>query len=182
MTLHSFFSSAPQPTPIRTPPKPAQIIDIGSDDENTETSPVQSKRKAPRHSDPGGLSSGSKKGKISHTTTKSANNDDSPLKSVPLSSLNRTITAVEAELYIQTNQTRKMINLAGNWEMGDDELFDILDDSQVADDEDSPGNILETCPVCETIFVDLCLSVSAVPLPSLVVHVHASIFSNCKHT
>ena len=83
-------------------------------------------------------------------------------KSVPLSSLNHTATAVEAELYMQTNQLQETTNLIDDWEMGDDELLDIVDDSQVVGDEvDSPENVLDTCPICGATFVDFCLSVSA---------------------
>lgn len=169
VTLHSFFGSASRPTPTRTPPKSAEIIIIGSDDENINTSPTQHKRKALASFDPESLPSGSKKGKIISGSAKSVTEDDSPLKSVPLSSLNRAITLVDTT---QTNGTQKMLNLVGDWEMGDDELLDIVDDSRVVDDnEDSLENALDTCPACGAIFVDFCLSVS--PLPS---HSICSIF------
>lgn len=179
-TLHSFFGSTSQSTSMRAPPKPTEIIDIGSDDENIKTSPTQAKRKAPGDSDCQSLSFDTKKSKVSRNTTKSTINDGSPLKPVPLSSLNCTITAVE--FCLQANQTQEMINLVGDWEMGDDELLDIVDDSQVVDDDASPENALDTCPVCGAIFVDLCLSVSATPSPLFMVHVHATSFSNYKRT
>jgi len=55
-----------------------------------------------------------------------------------------------------------MMTIVGNWEMGDDEFPDLVDDSQaVGDEEDGAENVLATCPVCGAIFVDFCLSVSA---------------------
>lgn len=180
--MHSFFSSTSQSKPIRTPQKQTEIIIIGSDDENIKTSPTRSKRKAPGNSDLESFSSGSKKGKVSRSTAKCVTEDDSPLKSVPSSSLNRTITEAEAESHIQTNRAQKVVNPVSGWETGDDELLDIVDDSQVDDDENNPENILDTCPVCGAIFVDFCLSVSAAPPPLLVVHIHISLPSSCKRT
>jgi hypothetical protein len=181
-TLHSFFGSTSQLTQIQTPPQSTEIIIIGSEDENHKTSPTQQKRKAPGNLDPESLPSDSKKGKVAHSTAKSVTEDDSALKHMPLSSLNRTITVVEAELYVETNETQEMISLVGDWEMGDDELLDIADDSRVVDNgEDGPENLLDTCPVCGAIFVDFCLSVSPTPSPWIMLHVHAPLFSNYKH-
>jgi len=166
-TLHSFFGSATQSMPIRAPSKPAEIIVIDSDDENTETSPklTQAKRKALDAPDIGG-SSGSKKEKLSRSTAQLGPEDDSPLKSVPLSSLNCSVGTVEGDLHTQNTQTPQVITIAGNWEMGDDEFLDLTDDSQaVGDEEDSPENTLDTCPVCGAIFVDFCLSVSVASPP-----------------
>jgi len=163
-TLHSFFGSATQSTPIRAPAGPTEIIIIDSGDENLETTPTQPKRKAWSDPDAGG-SAGSKKGKLSRNTVQFSHGRDSPLKSVPTSSLNHTIRAVETELYTRTDQSQQVMNIVGDWEMGDDEFLDLIDDSQAAGDEDdSPGSILDTCPVCGAIFVDFCLSVS-VTLP-----------------
>ncbi|KAF9647191.1 hypothetical protein BDM02DRAFT_2745020 [Thelephora ganbajun] len=168
MTLHSFFSSATQSTPIRTPSKPTEIIIIDSGDENTETSPTQSKRKALNDPDSGKFSSGSKKGKLSLSTAQFVPENDTPLKSVPSSSLNRIFATVEAEPYMQTNQTQQVINIVGGWEMGDDEFLNLVDDCQaVGDNEDSLENTLDTCPICGAIFVDFCLSVSITPPPPL---------------
>jgi hypothetical protein len=59
-----------------------------------------------------------------------------------------------------------MVTITGNWEMGDDEFLDFVDDSQaVGDEEDGAENVLNTCPVCGAIFVDFCLSVSVIPPP-----------------
>lgn len=167
-TLRSFFGSTSQLTQAQTPPKPVEIIVIDSDDENTETSPTQSKRKCLHDPDSETFSSGSKKGKPSRITAQFAAENVSPLKSVPPSSLNRTITTVGAELYMQANQKQQTTDLAGDWEMGDDEFLDLADDSQaVYDQEDNPENVLDTCPVCGAIFVDFCLSVSATLSPLL---------------
>lgn len=160
-TLRSFFGSTSQLTQTQAPPKPVEIIVIDSDDENAETSPAQSKRKCLHDPDSGTFSSGSKKGKPSRSTAQFAAENDSPLKSVPPSSLNRTITTVGAELCLQANQMQQTTNLAGDWEMGDDEFLDLVDDSEaVNDQEDNPENALDTCPICGAIFVDFCLSVS----------------------
>lgn len=67
---------------------------------------------------------------------------------------------VKDTLYIQTGRTQRVMTTVENWEMGDDEFLDLGDDSQA--EEDSPRGILDTCPVCGAIFVDFCLSVSAV--------------------
>ena len=164
-TLHSFFGSAIQSEPIRTPSKPTEIIIIDSGDEDTETSPTQSKRKALNDPDTTG-SSGSKRGKLSRNTVRLAPENDSPLKSVPSSSLNRTIGTVEGDMYAQTSQTQQAITIIGDWEMGDDEFLDLFDDSQTLGDEDGGSeNTLDTCPVCGAIFVDFCLSVSVTPPP-----------------
>ena len=164
-TLHSFFGSATQPEPIRTPSKQAEIIIIDSGDENAEPSPTQSKRKVLNDPDVGG-SSGSKRGKLSHSTARPVPESDSPLKSVPSSSLNRTIGTVEAEMYIQTNQTQQSITIIGDWETGDDEFLDLFDDSQALEDGDGGSeNVLDTCPVCGAIFLDFCLSVSVTGPP-----------------
>ena len=161
-TLHSFFGSTTQSTPIRAPSKSAEIIIIDSGDENAETSPTQPKRKALKGSDAGGPSSGSKKGKHSNNPARLVPEDDSPLKSVPPSSLNHSVGIVEGGLYTQARQTQQIVSV-GDWEMGDDEFLDLGDDSQaVGDEEDSPEDILDSCPVCGTIFVDFCLSVSVV--------------------
>lgn len=159
-TLHSFFGSVTQSThPIRTPSKPAEVIIIDSDDENPETSPTRPKRKARGDSDIGS-SSCSKKGKHPRDATQPVLENGPPLKPVPSSSLNRTIGMVDADLYTQTNQTQ--LTLTGDWEMGDDEFLDLIDDSQVFGGEsDGSENTLDTCPVCGAIFVDFCLSVSA---------------------
>ena len=99
-TLHSFFGSTTQSTPIRAPSRSAEIIIIDSGDENAETSPTQSKRKALKGPDTGGPSSGSKKGKHFHNTARLlVPEDDSPLKSVPSSSLNYSVGIVEGGLY-----------------------------------------------------------------------------------
>lgn len=75
------------------------------------------------------------------------------------------------------------MNLVGDWETGDDEFLDPVDDSQVVWDEDSPENILSTCPVCGAIFVDFCLSVSITLRTATDGSVFiAPLFSNCKHT
>lgn len=56
-----------------------------------------------------------------------------------------------------------MVNLVDDWETGDDELLDIVDDTLVPDgEEDGPEDVLDTCPVCGAIFLDFCLSVSAI--------------------
>jgi len=166
-TLHSFFGSATQPEPIRTPSRPKEIIIIDSGDEDAETSPTQSKRKAMNDPDTGS-SSGSKRGKLSRNTAWLAPENDSPLKSVPSSSLNRTVGTAEADMYAQTNRTQQAITIIGDWETGDDEFLDLFDDSQAFGDEDGGSeNTLDTCPVCGAIFVDFCLSVS-VTLPPLI--------------
>ena len=166
-TLHTFFGSATQSEPVRTPSKQKEIIIIDSGDENAETSPTQSKRKALNDPDTGG-SSGSKRGKLSRNTARLAPENDSPLKSVPSSSLNRTIGAVEVEMYAQTNQTQRAITIIGDWETGDDEFLDLFDDSQALDDGDGGSeNIIDTCPVCGAIFLDFCLSVSVTPPPPI---------------
>jgi len=166
-TLHSFFGSATQSTPIRVPSKPEEIIVIDSGDENAETSPklMQPKRKALGDPDAGG-SSGLKKGKLSRGTAQPGPEDDSPLRSMPLSSLNFSVETVEGDLYTQNTQTQPVITIVGDWETGDDEFLGLVDDSQaVGDEEDSPENTLDTCPVCGAIFVDFCLSVSVTPPP-----------------
>ena len=180
-TLHSFFGSTTQSTPAHTSPQPAEIIFIDSDDENTETSPTQSKRKALNDPDPESFSSDSKRGKLFRSVVKFPAENESPLKSVPPSSLNRTITT--AELYTQTNRNQQTMNLVSDWETGDDEFLDPVDDSQVVWDEDSPENILSTCPVCGAIFVDFCLSVSITLRTATDGSVFiAPLFSNCKRT
>lgn len=164
-TLHSFFGSATQSEPIRTPSKRTEIIIIDSGDEDAETNPTPSKRKAVNDLDTGG-SSRSKKGKLSRNTAWLTPENDSPLKSVPSSSLNRTFGTIEADMYAQTNQSQQAITIIGDWEMGDDEFLDLIDDSQALGDEDgSSENTLDTCPVCGAIFVDFCLSVSVTPPP-----------------
>lgn len=163
-TLYSFFGSATLPEPIRTPSQRTEIIIIDSGDENTETTPLRSKRKALNDPDAGG-SSGSKKGKLPRNTARPAAENDSPLKSVSSSSLNRTIGTIEADLYTQTDQTQQAMTIVGDWETGDDEFLDLVDDSQDFDDEGGPKNTLDTCPVCGAIFVDFCLSVSITPPP-----------------
>lgn len=182
VTLHSFFGLTSQSTAIPTSPKPTEIIDIGSDDENIK-SPVSSKRKTPGNLDPDSISSCSKRGRVSRSTAKSTTESYSSLKYVPLSSLNRTAAAVEAEPCIKTSRTQKMTNLVGDWEMGDDEFLGTVDNSQVVGDEgDSSEITLNTCPVCGAIFVDFCLSVSAaVPSPLLIAHIHAPSSSNYEH-
>lgn len=164
-TLHSYFGSPSQSAPKWTPSKATEIINISSDDENAESSPTQSKRKALNDSDSEGPL-GSKKGKLSRGTAQFAAENDSPLKSMHPSSLNHTIMTMEAELHTQTNQIQQGTNLVGDWEMGDDEFLDLVDDSQVVNGEDdSPTNVLDACPVCGAIFVDFCLSVSATSPP-----------------
>jgi hypothetical protein len=164
-TLHSFFGSTTQSTPTRTPSKPKEVIIIDSGDESAETSPTQSKRKAPSHPNTGGPFSGSKKGKRSHNAAQLVPENDSPLKSVPSSSLNHAIGTVEVDLHTQASQTQQVITI-GDWEMGDDEFLDLVDDSRaVGDETDGPENVLDTCPVCGAIFVDFCLSVSVTPPP-----------------
>lgn len=166
-TLHSFFGSAAQSTPIRASVTPADIIIIDSGDENPETSPTQSKRKA--LNDPVARGShSSKKGRLSCNAAQLAPENDSPLKSVSSSSLNCSVWPVEGDLYTQTNQTQRTMTIVGNWETGDDEFPDLVDDSQVVgDEEDGAENILAACPVCGAIFLDFCLSVS-VTSPQLV--------------
>ena len=159
-TLHSFFGSATQTPPIRTPVTPAEIIIIDSGDENPETSPTQQKRKALNDPETGG-SPGSKKGKLSRNAAQSVPEHDSPLKTVPPSSLNCSVEPIEGDLYTGTNRTRRTMTIVSNWEMGDDEFPDLIDNSQAAgEEEDGAENILDTCPVCGAIFVDFCLSVS----------------------
>ena len=69
-------------------------------------------------------------------------------------------------MHTQTNQTHQLMTTVGNWEMGDDEFPDLVDDSQaVGDEADGAENVLDTCPICGTIFVDFCLSVSVTSLP-----------------
>lgn len=163
-TLRSFFGPASKPG--RTPSKQMEIIIIDSDDESVEPGPTQSKRKASNDSDAGG-SPGLKKGKLSrHSARPAVPENDSPLKSVPSSSLNRNIGTIEADMYTQSTQTEQMITIVGDWETGDDELLDLIDDSQAFGGDDGSENILNTCPICGAIFVDFCLSVS-VASPSL---------------
>lgn len=143
-----------------------EIIIIDSDDESVEPGPTQSKRKASNDSDAGG-SPGLKKGKLSrHSARPAVPENDSPLKSVPSSSLNRNIGTIEADMYTQSTQTEQMITIVGDWETGDDELLDLIDDSQAFGGDGGSENILNTCPICGAIFVDFCLSVS-VASPSL---------------
>lgn len=156
-TLHPFFGSATQPTPIRIPSTPAEIIIIDSDDENVETNPTLSKRKALNDLDNGGSPS-LKKEKLSRNAVQSVPENDSLLKSVPSSSLS-CVGTVEGDLYTQTSRTFE------NWEMGDDEFLDLGDSSQ--DVGDDPGDILDTCPICGAIFVDFCLSVSITSPPPM---------------
>ena len=172
--LHPFFGSATQSTSIRTPSTPAEIIIIDSGDENAETSPAQSKRKA--LNDPNtGSSSGSKKGRLSRDAAQFVPEIDSPLKSVPSSALNRGAGIVKGVMYTRTSQTQEIITIVENWETGDDEFLSLGDDSQaMGDEEDSAENILDTCPVCGAIFVDFCLSVS-VTSPPLMVRVHRTL-------
>ena len=160
-TLHPFLGLATQSTPIHTPVAPADIIIIDSDDENPKARPTQSKRKALNDPDIGD-SSGSKKGKLSRNA-QSVPGNNPPLKSVPSSSLNCSVWPVEGDLYTQANQTQRMITIVGNWEMGDDELHDLVERFQ--DEEDGVENDLDTCPVCGAIFLDFCLSVSVTSPP-----------------
>jgi hypothetical protein len=168
--LHPFFGSAAQPTPIGTPSKPTEIIIIDSDDEPAETNPMRSKRKAVSHPDTGGSSSGLKKGRLSHNTQLVPENE-SPLQLMPSSSLNRSVRTVEVDVYTQPSQTQQVVTIVGDWETGDDEFLDLVDDSQALGDEDDDSeNVLDTCPVCGAIFVDFCLSVSVAPPPLMGPH------------
>lgn len=159
-TLHSFFGSATQPPSIRTPVTPAEIIIIDSGDENPETSPTQPKRKALNDPDTRG-SPGSKRGKLSRNAAQSVPENDSLLKPVPPSSLNCSVGPIEGDLCTETNQTQRTMTIVSDWEMGDDEFPNLVDNSQaMGDEDDGAENILDTCPVCGAIFVDFCLSVS----------------------
>ena len=169
-TLHSFFGSAANSPQIHTPSTPEEIIIIDSGDENVETIPTQPKRKALSNLDTRD-SSVSKKGKLSRNTAQLVPENGPPLNSVPSSSLNCSAGTVKDALYVETGHTQRMMTIVENWEMGDDEFFDLGDDSQaVGDEEDSPKGILDTCPVCGAIFVDFCLSVSIISSPLMGPH------------
>ena len=160
-TLHAFFDTTSR---LRAPPAPTEAIIIVSDDENSEIRSTQPKRKSMNDSAPESFPSGSKKGKHSPTTAQFTAEHESPPTLVPPSSLNRTNMTTGVGLYAQPNHTQQTLNLIGDWEMGDDEFLDRVDDSRVTDNEESsPGNALDTCPVCGAIFVDFCLSVSTGP-------------------